>query len=82
MNATQQAEAARRLAVALDLAGLDVEVAQTKGGNVVGYLPVDPARLLASWQQKMFRVSLREEHGARIVGTISEHGIQLKEGDK
>ncbi len=80
MNATEQAEAARRLATALDLAGLDVEVGKPKGGNLT-YTPASPAVLLAAWQQKMFRVSLRRDYGARIVGTIGEHGIQLKEGD-
>lgn len=80
MDAHEQAEAARRLAEALELAGLDVEAATAKGGNVT-FTPAHPALLIATWQQKLFRVSLRKEHGARIVGSIGEHGITLKEGD-
>lgn len=80
MNATEQDEAARRLMVALDLAGIDVEAPQSRGGNI-SYLPAHPAVLIAAWQQRLFRVTLREEHGARIVGTIGPDGIvNLKEG--
>lgn len=63
MNATQQQEFALRLAAGLRYAGLVVERAEVRMGNIKGWQEVPAEGILGRWLASGWRVTLSE--GAR-----------------